>query len=195
MRQWAATDARFGNSVTGLFEEIDRRGWIFDPQQPSSQFDIALYKPTNEDLSQAFSKTALDDVIKSMRLSKPVTESQIPEITKGFTTTTSPQRRILAVTSTGLLCNVPPETRVLDKIAVVQKSDLPFVLREIDALPYVLGGSGVPILIRGDELLSFTKGTDGQYYFIGQCYVHGIMDGERWENSVEQGAVREIRIV
>jgi hypothetical protein len=59
--------------------------------------------------------------------------------------------RKMCITSTGYLGRVPHGSVPGDKICILFGGSIPFVLRERD---------------------------DGDFTFIGEAYVHGIMDGE-----------------
>jgi hypothetical protein len=61
-------------------------------------------------------------------------------------------RRRVGVSQRGLYALVPAETAIGGSIVIVQGSELPFILRP----------------------------SGGGFCYIGQCYVHGIMDGEVW---------------
>jgi hypothetical protein len=61
--------------------------------------------------------------------------------------------RRLARTENGYLALVPAEARVDDKISLLQGGKMPYVLRE-----------------KGNE-----------WELVGDCYVHGIMFGEKWD--------------
>ena len=50
----------------------------------------------------------------------------------------------------------PEETQIEDMIYIVLENETPFLLR---------------------------KKTNGTYYFVGECYIHGIMDGDYAEND------------
>lgn len=55
-----------------------------------------------------------------------------------------------------------------------------------------LVGGDVPFLLR--QGTSDSKHEDGRRYrLIGECYVHGIMSGELWDEETEQSATRSLR--
>ena len=76
-------------------------------------------------------------------------------------------RRKIGVSQRGLYTLVPAETVVGDSIVIVQGSELPFILRP----------------------------SGGGFWYIGQCYVHGIMDGEVWAGLGTGIQLSTIRIV
>ena len=65
----------------------------------------------------------------------------------------------------GYLCHVPRQAKVGDIVVLIGGCDVPYLLRPRE---------------QGDK-----------YSFIGACYVHGVMFGEQWKQSL----VREIRIL
>jgi hypothetical protein len=75
--------------------------------------------------------------------------------------------RRFAVSQRGLLALVPAETQVGDMIVLIQGSEIPFILRASE------------------------KG----HLLIGECYVHGVMDGEFWNAMVQTGEISDIRII
>lgn len=81
--------------------------------------------------------------------------------------------RNVAITQRGYVSRVPHTSIVGDMVAVLYGARVPFVLREIE------GKDG--------------KGT-GRFRLIGECYVHGLMDGQimTWDNL--EHLEREFRI-
>lgn len=78
--------------------------------------------------------------------------------------------RNIATTSRGHLALVPELTKVGDTVFLIQGNDMPYILREA---------------------------ANGEWKFIGECYVHGIMYGEALEETVVDGKYswEEVRIV
>ena len=60
--------------------------------------------------------------------------------------------------ATGLMCLGPSETQPNDAIFVVLVSNVPFILRTTE---------------------------EGDFTFVGECYVHGIMDGELFKTGAD----------
>lgn len=75
-----------------------------------------------------------------------------------------PSTRI-ARTAKGYLARVPLQTRDGDQIALLRGGSVPFVVREIRN-----GG------VSGDD--------HSRFQLVGGCYVHGIMYGEQWDDSL-----------
>ncbi|RYP27186.1 hypothetical protein DL767_007779 [Monosporascus sp. MG133] len=65
---------------------------------------------------------------------------------------------------------VPMGARAGDTVAFLYEAATPFVLREVEGGPGSRGHDHPPT--------SLTKATSGLYELIGECYVHGVMDGE-----------------
>jgi hypothetical protein len=57
----------------------------------------------------------------------------------------------------GYMCQVPIGSEIGDKVVLIQGSEVPYVLR---------------------------PSHDGTYHVMGNCYVHGIMYGEAWDESM-----------
>ena len=51
----------------------------------------------------------------------------------------------------------------------------------------VLFGCSVPVLLRP----STTKGREDEFTFIGECYLHGMMDGEAISGFTKRGLARK----
>ena len=75
--------------------------------------------------------------------------------------------RMFAVSFLGYFCLVPQEARLGDKIVVVK-------------------GGEVPLLLRPQQ---------ANFHLVGECYVHGIMDGEVMKIAMERDLLKEICIV
>lgn len=74
--------------------------------------------------------------------------------------------RRLCVTSKGFIGMVPPRTESCDEIALIFGAATPFVIRHPNG--------------RCDG----SKGCNLPFLFVGECYVHGIMDGEAFLHIV-----------
>lgn len=84
--------------------------------------------------------------------------------------------RKFMVTKTGWIGVVPPGTRVGDEVRIVMGAQTPFVMRPIE-------GVGEGIEERCFEL-------------VGECYVHGMMDGEiLTDESATEGSLESIVLV
>ena len=69
--------------------------------------------------------------------------------------------------STGHLGLGPLDVRNGDLVCVIVDGDVPFVIRKAGA-----NGSG-----------RFQQQSETQYQLVGECYIHGIMDGEFWQGK------------
>ncbi|KAL8715694.1 MAG: hypothetical protein Q9225_006311 [Loekoesia sp. 1 TL-2023] len=174
LREWALF---LSDQEATSFPMIDRTGWSFNPDVGRETFKQPFYSPTEEDLLSAYLTTLIADVMvdqdKGHEIRVPSTQEYIswviqPEISLEEVFSFRLEGRAFAVSDLGLIALVPAEARAHDLIAIVQGSDLPFILRP--------SGNG--------------------FSFIGQAYVHGIMDGETW-SLVEDGTVplEEIPII
>lgn len=132
--------------------------------ESQSPFDNITYLPTQEPMREAFWKTVCADVGWSIEKTQQVHLKQTPAFSPTFAylhqdeahSDVIPMKmlgRRIAVSQRGLFALVPVETRIGDSVFVVTGSELPSVLRP----------------------------SDGGFCFIGQCYVHRIMDGEIWD--------------
>lgn len=79
--------------------------------------------------------------------------------------------RSFIITKTGFIGLAPFRTAVGDAITILQAGDVPFVLRQR------ANSSGDP---DSDD----TK--QGRYEFVGEAYVHGIMDGQAVTRAREE---------
>ncbi|KAL9597059.1 MAG: hypothetical protein Q9219_005388 [cf. Caloplaca sp. 3 TL-2023] len=168
LREWAAAQP-----IQEL-PNIGSSNWVFDPNIGFKTFKLLTYRPTQETLLEAYVQTVIAGsemdretgrirrVRDIQRFIDPARGSIPPEAPSWL------EGRAFAVSDLGYIALVPYQACVDDVIAVVQGSELPFILRP----------------------------SQDKYLFIGQAYVHGIMDGEFW-TSVEDGSVplREIAII
>lgn len=157
------------------FPAIDRSGWPDRNIIDQDTFTQVIYKPTDEPLLSAFRRTLIADVVSNSK-EYCRTKASAADISNEVylrdlllrTMIARLDGRAFAVSDVGHLSLVPNESCLQDRIVIVQGSELPFVLRP----------------------------TDGGFLFIGQAYVHGVMDGEVWKD-VENGkvALEEISII
>lgn len=68
--------------------------------------------------------------------------------------------RKFAITERGFMCLVPPLTETGDEIGIIYGMDVPFVIRRREDCP----------------------DRDADFDLVGECYVHGMMDGEALED-------------
>ena len=74
----------------------------------------------------------------------------------------------MCVTADGYLGRVPRGSEVGDKICILFGGSVPFVLRDTG---------------------------DGHFIFIGECYIHGIMDGEAIPAHDKKDRTQDFKIV
>lgn len=173
LREWAEVHSPLG---FGSISSTAQSRWSYDPTRGNSMFEDLVYTLTDEALLEAYQKTLSADVIADFGDDPKVAELSIAKNIKDILSQDVQRRaaplllegRAFAVSEQGLFSLVPAKSQVHDLIAIVQGSELPFILR---------------------------PSKDG-FLFIGQAYVHGIMDGEVWE-AVENGEIplKEISIV
>lgn len=134
------------------------RGW-----EPDNLQDV--YGPTGETILEAFSRTIVADMAKKgpLRERGYSVDWHFWRSVKNYAQPpTSPQRRVewgsllfatvgrrLVLSDNGYMCLAPGETQVGDRICI-------------------LGGHVVYVL----------RPTGESWSFVGECYVHGLMDGE-----------------
>ncbi|KAL8709769.1 MAG: hypothetical protein Q9220_005555 [cf. Caloplaca sp. 1 TL-2023] len=172
LREWATSQAA---TESGRFPMIYRPGWSFDPMADNESFATLTYKPTDEDLLEAYIRTLLADAFRDlttkqdMRISN-VEQHVMPDQRHGVVSrgqfTVRLLGRVLGISEAGYLCLVPAEACVGDMIAIVQGAEHPLILREVS--PKI-------------------------FHFIGLAYVHGVMDGEIWDTMKDQ--LEEISII
>ncbi|KAK4078973.1 hypothetical protein Trihar35433_78 [Trichoderma harzianum] len=63
-------------------------------------------------------------------------------------------------------------------------------LQENDVVVVLRGGT-VPFLLRRVSVMG--NGPEGGWVLVGECYVHGLMDGEKWETEGVEEEVFSIR--
>jgi hypothetical protein len=85
---------------------------------------------------------------------------------------TSTQRRRLFVTKRGHLGLGRADTRVGDEVILLIGGSTPFIVRRAH---HSVDRKGAP--------------ADALYTLIGDCYVHGLMDGEGMELGIKEGLI------
>jgi len=170
LREWAA----FQSSLKHEFPVVGHGDWTYQAEGPSDQFDKPTYVLTRESLSVAYLRTLFMDILKTPgadhehRISAEMLEGSWEVESRTLRADWYMRRgRAFAVSESGLFLLVPGEAQVGDSIAFVQGSEVPFILR-----PW---GAG--------------------YLFIGECYVHGLMDGLAWELIEKHRWITELRIL
>ncbi|KAF3005174.1 hypothetical protein E8E13_010644 [Curvularia kusanoi] len=86
----------------------------------------------------------------------------------------SKEGRFYATTRTGYLGIVPNDARIGDCIVLMPGGKVPYVLRPVEDSD-------------STEHSGLVEG--GRYEFIGDCYIHGIMNGEAWDESKLQDII------
>jgi hypothetical protein len=85
--------------------------------------------------------------------------------------------RVFIITDNGYLGIAPEEAETGDEVWTLAGGDVPFVLRR-KSVPATTGSTP------GSESNS---GEVPEYSLIGDCYVHGILDGELWQEPTVSG--------
>jgi Heterokaryon incompatibility protein (HET) len=163
-----------GSSLVSMSKEIDLIGnlekllrtWLAEWRcYEKSRIDSA-YLWTCNSTKWALIRTLFADVtisFQSKAMTKQRLDKEYPELSfEGLTRETLPQR-IFAASSLHQLCLAPEEARIGDVMFVPLGSETPFLLRNTST---------------------------GGYKIIGDCYVHGFMDGEalRWMRAFTEGS-------
>lgn len=163
------------------YELISRSGWDYNPTLGASvdQFEHVEYSLTQEPLSQAYLRTlcademtpAPDEPVRfkdvKERYPRPWDHSRLNP--RAFNVKL--KTRTFSVSDEGYLVLVPIEAQVNDKIALIRGHPVFVVIREHD--------SGQP----------------NTFHLIGECYIHGVMDGELYEESKRNDAFEDIIIL
>ncbi|KAK5069035.1 hypothetical protein LTR70_010774 [Exophiala xenobiotica] len=173
-RQWLREWAAFQSSTKHEFAWIDHGDWTYQPEGGNDQFDKLTYVPTGEALNVAYLRTLAADVClnlangRELRISDKNCEG-VQDLSWCLEEACMRRcfGRAFAVSELGLLMLVPAEAQIGDGIAFVQGSEVPFILRPS----------------RADVL------------FIGECYIHGLMDGEVWREIEKHGILTELRLI
>lgn len=174
LREWAYFQSNFDGDG---FPCMQWPGRVFTLDTTRDEyFNKTFYRPTGESLVEAYARTLSADVMfdnilgQAVRVPKSsdgINEIISKELKMVYEISSRLEGRSFAVSSMGFTSLVPAEARSDDRIALVQGSQAPFILRP--------SASG--------------------FHFIGLAYVHGIADGELWKNSDKSLPLREIRII
>lgn len=152
---------------------VDCADWEYNETSSTQQFKVPVYRPSGDSIYVAMFRTVSADVIPrsnfKVRNTKFDEKSKVEELFDGeiryFSWTWL--HRTFSVSRSGWFCLVPEEAQPGDKIGIIS-------------------GWEVPLLLRPHQ---------SNYQLIGECYVHGIMDGEGIEMVMEIGGWQEITIV
>ena len=144
------------------FDLVERGGPIdiFKPYDPSNEW---IYTPSRESLYTAYLRTIVADVQWSVdspywrRTNREAEDYLEQSMAYNQELNIFTRTRVFAVSKSGFMIFAPVEAQIDDVIAIVKGSEHPWILRPT--------GSG--------------------FHFIGQAYVHGIMDGELWDGHWE----------
>ena len=171
LREWAA----FQSSTKHYFTYIARGDWTYQPEGGNDQFSRPNYLLSDEALGSAYLKTLAADVFRmevpnsnELRITDKTFEG-VQDMTRLFRDACVSRSvgRAFAVSKLGLFVLVPAEAQTGDCIAFMQGSEVPFILRPSAA----------------------------DYLFIGECYLHGLMDGELREIIGKEDRIRDLRIL
>lgn len=171
LRQWALHQRHKALN----YERIEEHDWEYDPADGNEQFRELFYTPTNEHLYAAYFRTLCtnslcDDKNESIELA-PGPDDIPAQITSGVMFEMSffgrMQHRVLAVTASGYLALVPDQAEVGDVTVIVTGNDVPLVLRPVK--------EGMAV--------------------IGECYIHGAMDGKLYGCLREQDRLEKVVLV
>ena len=152
--------------------------WQYSQDESPAQFDQITYGPSitessNDTFRHAFRRTICADVLLTDTYHfngrmGPENDETMPSPNQFFAAISRVlYGRTFMASTTGLMCLGPEETQAEDVIFVAMGADVPFVLRPQE---------------------------DGNFKFVGECYVHGIMDGELFRSEANQ-TVQEVQIV
>ncbi|KAI4112604.1 MAG: hypothetical protein LQ345_006276, partial [Seirophora villosa] len=172
LREWLEHPS---HSDPTSFSLVDRSGWLRYPNVDQGTFTELIYKPKTQTLLAAYRRTVLADVMVDTEdyvlRTSGVIGSLAQTTSDDIVMRTLMARldgRLFAVSDQGYFSLVPAKSCIQDVIAIVQGSELPLILRP----------------------------SENGFLFIGQAYVHGVMDGEVWRD-VEEGIIplEEISII
>ena len=171
-------------------KQIEFAKCSFKQQEQADQIMASLWHkstsdPLNEDetLEMAYRRTITADL-----LPRPNSRLSESEITGGFPAYASWQ-------AAGFPVPVPPEVLHEHDFYVTQvMSNREFFIAESDTDAYMGITMGVPtdgdcvcILLGGDTPFVLRPKRDGEWQFLAEAYVHGIMDGEAMERTRQAG--------
>lgn len=151
LHEWATDLKQRGDQ----YDNIDTLSWSYQPAaKGESQFEKLKYDITDEDLWEAYLNTLRVDVYQDERNRKEMRCRDWPAELGFQYGTYYVDGRSFACTNGGYICLVPEATRTGDFVAFCNHCDLPLVLRVAE---------------------------DGKtFILIGECYVHGLMDGQAY---------------
>jgi hypothetical protein len=163
LRQWAILNPNTTfNSPRAVFRKIlrYRRGRLkwkvvfgcrrkFGRNSDAKQFKRFMYWPTSETLFKAYMRTLRGDMMALLDYKSATVRSRQANLDRAVPDLNL-SMRTFATSSTHVFLLVPEEARVGDHIAFIRGEEYPYVLRPMEE----------------------------HYVLIGECYVHGFMDGE-----------------
>ncbi|KAH7092966.1 heterokaryon incompatibility protein-domain-containing protein [Paraphoma chrysanthemicola] len=171
LREWAQSHESVGDAD---FRWIHCQDWHVQTDRSNQSFDEATYRPTNEPLTEAYLRTLCCDAIyleddkRYARIGQFTDDELRIVLSKVWSIPNSLVERlggrVLGISKIGLLALVPAEARIGDLICVVEGSELPLILRR----------------------------SNNAFYLIGECYVHGMMDGQIWNVCSERSEFKII---
>ncbi|OMP83174.1 Heterokaryon incompatibility protein 6, OR allele [Diplodia seriata] len=134
--------------------------WIHAAKDPSME---ALPPPVREDLRKRL----------------PIRPGEVERLSEKFAEMVEPARgRVMFITRRGALGLCPIGTKSTDRPVVLFGGKVPFILRKIreEDVPdrAVMNGERM-----GDSV--------DEWKLIGECYIHGLMDGSRFEKLLDEG--------
>lgn len=157
-----------------LFPILDRAGWEYNKTAGIEQFKTAVYNISEQSFYHELVLTILGDVPyaagdnwKRLRSAEAQERGRLKPLRNLEAISLSGGRRF-AVSRLGSFCLVPEEAKPRDLIVVV-------------------AGGEVLLLLRPQQ--------DSNYHLTGECYVHGIMDGEAMDWIMKDGGLQEILII
>lgn len=156
--------------LPGLLPEMIQKSLGYDPE--------SIYKPTGDSYTQAYLRVLGADLMFSDRVdifykmrffhatmeymqSKDPKRELTAEIVSewGNHIVVMTRGRLAIETTDGFLGLAPDDTKTGDVICILSGGHVPFVLRPLD---------------------------DGMWRLVGECYIHGVMDGEAFEGQKKE---------
>lgn len=179
--------------------------WAYDPTANSDQFEKLHYGPTGENLKEAYARTLCADVLieRNGLMVARVRDwaEKYPKITaypewQNSSAYVLQKYRTVGFTVGGCLALVPMEAEPGDVIAIIRGNPVPLVLRRhhprtVDTYDYAL--------VRGRSILLVLprcrSGDAETYRLVGECYLHGVMDGELYDYLKLNDMYKDITIL
>jgi hypothetical protein len=152
---------------------VDCADWEYSETSGVQQFKVPVYRPSGDSIYVAIFRAISADVIPmsnfKVRNTKFDEKSKVEDLCDEEIRYSSWMwlHRTFSVSHSGWFCLVPEEAQPGDKIGIIS-------------------GWEVPLLLRPHQ---------NNYYLVGECYVHGIMDGEGIEMIMKMGGWQEIAII